>query len=94
MDINELKTYLDESVPRSKNVENLLKIADFVQKKDSCFYSLFVKMRDYYEQIYSLDKSSFLFRFVMHDLLKEFFTQVAELHGLVCIAAIERHFKP
>lgn len=91
--MNEFEIYLRNFVPKFKNVDNLMKIAAYIQGKDFSFYRRFSEMRKFYFDVYGLDKTCFAFRFVMYDYLKEYFTRFAEIYGLKYIDAIENHFR-
>ena len=92
MDLKEFEIYLKDFVPRYKTVDNLMKIAAYIQGKDFSFYRRFSLMRKYYFEVYGLDKSCFVFRFVMHDYLKEYFTAFAKVYGTEYIDTINEHF--
>ena len=93
MDLKEFEIYLRNFVPKYKTVDNLIKIAAYIQGKDFTFYERFVEIRKYYFEVYGLDKSCFVFRFVMHDYLKEYFTAFAKVYGTEYIDAINKHFR-
>ena len=92
MDLKEFETYLKNFVPKRKNVDNLMKIAAYIQGKDFSFYRRFSLIRKFYYEIYGLDKSCLAFRFVMQDYLKEYFTVFAEVYGTKYIDTINEHF--
>lgn len=92
MDLKEFETYLKNFVPKYKTVDNLIKIAAYIQGKDFSFYRRFSLIRHFYYEIYGLDKSCLAFRFVMQDYLKEYFTVFAEVYGTKYIDTINEHF--
>lgn len=92
MDLKEFEIYLRNFVPKYKNVDNLMKIAAYIQGKDFLFYRRFSLMRNFYYKVYGLDKSCFVFQFAMLDYLKEYFTVFAENYGTEYIDAINGHF--
>ena len=93
MDLKEFETYLKNFVPKHKTVDNLMKIAAYIQGKDFSFYRRFSLMREFYFDVYGLDKSCLAFRFAMYDFLKEYFTIFAEIYGTKYIETINNHFR-
>ena len=92
MDLKEFEIYLRNFVPKYKNVDNLMKIAAYIQGKDFSFYRRFSLMRNFYYNVYGLDKTCFIFQFAMLGYLKEYFTIFAEIYGTEYIDTIIEHF--
>ncbi len=91
--LNDFRNYLATNFAGQKNnVENLLKIADHISLVDHSFREEYGMMMDYYNLVYTLNKSDFTNKYLMGEYLKDFFNRLAIYYGVEYINAIKSHF--